>query len=176
MKKLLVLALVLSMATMANAGLVVSVSGPATLATNAVGTYTVSYTCSGLNNNNLVASDMDIVVDLGGIGGGVVVTTNVDTGLSYMGINSGTGNYESSLTNDVGDSDMGSPLFTFKLTAPASPGTAHVQLLENSFFDTDWNQITGGDLTLNGETVVVTPEPITVALLGLGGLFLRRRK
>jgi hypothetical protein len=46
-------------------------------------------------------------------------------------------------------------------------GTIYVDLQDDSTFA----EMANGPLTL-----VVTPEPITMALLGLGGLFLRRRK
>jgi len=57
--------------------------------------------------------------------------------------------------------------FTFDTTVPTllSWGSA-----------TDWHT-TGGSITLGDAVMVnVVPEPMTVALLGLGGLFLRRRK
>ena len=39
--------------------------------------------------------------------------------------------------------------------------------------DASWTTLVAGDL---GDLTIVVPEPITIALLGLGGLFLRRRK
>ncbi len=168
MKKLLVLALVLSMATMANAALTFTISGPDTLAQGAVGTYTVSYT-----GGTTLGTDFDIVSDLGTIGGGIIITTNRDVSLDYVGINSATPNYEVVILNDVAATDLGSPLFSFTLTAPMVSGTATISLVENSVLALDWSQIM--DSVYVSKTVLVTPEPITMTLLGLGGLFLRRR-
>lgn len=181
MKKLIVVLMVLSMATMANAALVLSISGPSSLLEGQVGTYTVSYSWNGMpstGSETLVSADTDIVSDLGSIGRGVILTTNRDTNLDIVGMDSLTGNYEVLLINDVANTDFGFPyqLFSFTLTAPAANGTAHIRLLENSYYDENWNQITSSDLILNGKTVTIIPEPITVTLLGLGGLFLRRRK
>jgi len=174
MKKLLVLALVLSIATMANAALTLTISGPTSVVTNSVTTYTIGYSLGGFNG--LVSADMDIVSSVGSIGGGAAITTNRDTVIDIIGINSSTGNYEISLTNDNLGTDLTSPLATFQFTAPSVTGLASVQLLENSFFDLNWNAITGSDLSLPTLSVHVIPEPMTLSILGLGGLFLRRRK
>lgn len=178
MKRVIVFLIVLSMATMANAALQLTISGPTSLAINAVSTYTVGYTMTGLANDNLVAADVDIVCTIGTIGGGVILTTNRDTLLDWTAPDELNGNYEVSIVNDIRGTDLGSPLFSFQYTAPAIVGGGYISLLENSFYDTDWNQITGADLILPSirQVLIGIPEPITFGLLGLGGLFLRRRK
>ncbi|MGD0553111.1 MAG: PEP-CTERM sorting domain-containing protein [Sedimentisphaerales bacterium] len=175
MKKLIVVLIVLSMASAANAMgvLVLTISGPDSLVTGATGTYTVGY-----SGAQILAADVDIVVDYGTIGGGVILTTNNDRALDWLGINCVSGNYEVSIVNDISMTDLGSPLFSFQFTAPSAippSGYAHISLIENAFFDLNWNQITGPDLFLNGKTVTI-PEPMTMGLLGLGTLFLRHRK
>jgi len=187
MKKLLVLALVLSIATIANAQLTITMSGPSTLAQGAVGTYTVGYSISGAwvtdaalgDDLAIVGADTDIKSTLGTIGGGAFLTTNIDTAVvSFIKTsNPITSNYQVALMNDVADTDLGSPLFKFTLTAPMANGTATIKLLENAYIDTAFDQITGLDLAAMPQmNVSITPEPMTIGLLSIGGLFLRRRK
>ncbi|MGA2070261.1 MAG: hypothetical protein ABSG97_02835 [Sedimentisphaerales bacterium] len=179
MKKLLVLALVLSMAAAANATLSISLSGPTTLEKNAVGTYTIGY--AGVTNFG--GYDLDIVSDQGaqpfGISGGAILTpaSNRDTGGDIVGINTTTSNYEISAENFTltGGTDMGSPLATFSFTAGSVVGIVNISLLENSdFFDNAANSL--GTADMPSMAVTITPEPMTMCLLGLGGLLLRRRK
>jgi hypothetical protein len=175
MKKLLVLALVLSMATLANAALTLTISGPDTLAVGATGTYTVSY-----SGATILGSDVDIVSDLGTIGGGVAITTNRDAGLDLIGPNPQGGNYEIAVINDVAATDFGAPFqlysFTLSTTGVAAGSVAHISLIDNAQLDLDWDQIMGGAMGTKAVTIGSTiPEPITMTLLGLGGLFLRRR-
>jgi len=174
MKKLLVLALVLSMATMASASLTLTISGSTQVALNSVTTYTIGYSLGGASA--LVSSDVDAIVDIGSIGGGAAITANRDAGLDNFGINSSSGNYELAIINDVTATDMGSPLMSFQFTAPGVAGLAHIQLLDNGQIDDSWNQIMDAVMpTLNVQVGSSIPEPITMTLLGLGGLFLRRR-
>ncbi|MGD0551737.1 MAG: PEP-CTERM sorting domain-containing protein [Sedimentisphaerales bacterium] len=174
MKKLIVVLIVLSLASAANAQLTLTISGPTSIATNAVGTYTIGYSISYLSNRTLIASDVDIICDLGTIGGGVILTTNRDTEYDWTATNPISGNYEVTIVNDIRATDLGSPLFSFQLTAPGTTGVATISLIENVFCNDNWDVIT--DAVLPTEVVTITPEPVTIGLLGLGVLFLRRRK
>jgi hypothetical protein len=185
MKKLLIFMLVLGMTSWANAVLTLSIGGADTMNPGETKTYTVSYVMVGLPNNALVSADQDILSTLGatvansGISHGVVITTNRDTVLDLVRENPLTHEYQVSITNDVAGTDMGSPLFSFDFTAPlsiTSPTVVTLSLYENSYFDAEWNMVTGSDLILNTKGVTIIPEPATIMLLGLGGLLLRRRK
>ena len=167
MKKLLVLALVLSVATMANAALQLTITGPSELATGATGTYTVGY-----GGDAILGSDVDVTGTLGTIGGGLAITSNRDAALDYFGINVASPNYECAIINDLAGTDMGSPLYSFTFTAGTVAGWATIALNDNAQLGLDWNTIVS---TMPAVQVHITPEPITMALLGLGGLFLRRR-
>ncbi len=69
--------------------------------------------------------------------------------------------------------DAGETIYSFTYTVPDAPGTtvdiagANVTV---SFLD--WSSAT----SLGAATLNITPEPMTIALLGFGGLFLRRRR
>jgi len=173
MKKLLVLALVLGMATMANAALTVSMSGPTSLNPGAAGTYTI--TSAGVN---LAGIDIDVVSDAGaqpwGISGGAVIAGNRVTTLDVAGINGATGNYELVAVND-GPAIITPPLFTFVFTAPMTTGVYTLSMNLNSAFD-EFFEDASVDAVMSPLAVTVIPEPMTMVLLGLGGLFLRRRK
>jgi len=191
MKKLLVLTLVLSMATVANAGLSFTLSGPTSLGLGATGTYTIGYSgMAGVGDGSLGGFDIDILnvnlsnVIVGTVGNGAIVAANQDTGYSVCQVDGAslsewgyTGLYEETgetitLATPV---DMGSPLATFQFTAPGTAGTVNLSLLLNSAFDIETDDVSTG-VTMGTVQVNVTPEPMTLAILGLGGLFLRRRK
>ncbi len=161
--------MILSMATVANAALQLTISGPEWILPGSSATYTVSY-----SGATLVGVDVDIVVDCGTIGGGVIITTNRDSALDFIGPNPVGGNYEIAIINDVADTDLGSPLFSFQVTSSVIYGVQTISLIENSFIDLNWDQILG--TTMPSRTIVLVPEPVTMGLLGLGGLFLLRRK
>jgi len=135
----------------------------------------------GTEGADCVAFDVDIISDSGdqpyGISDGVITQTNRNSAQDILGISGVTGNYRMSVVNDTAGTDLGSPIGTVVFTAPLETGTVALSLLENSFFDTGW-MMYGVDreaAIVEGMDVTITPEPITLALLGLGGLFIRRK-
>jgi len=173
MKKLLIFMLVLGMATMANASITLSISGPSELINGNTGSYTVSWT----GPNSLVSVDLDILTSdaNGSIGNVVIVAAPRDTVLDYIGAAlTGPDGNELMIVNDLNATPLSSNLFTFDVKAHKGTGSTTLSIVEWVFQDAAWNVITGN--TLNTKTVTFIPEPMTVALLGLGGLFLRRRK
>ncbi len=181
MKKLLVLALVLSLTTLANAALTLTIDGPDTLALGEVGTYTIGYT--GSASGALGGYDLDIISDQGaqpfGIDGGVILTptTARDTGADIVGINTLSGNYEVSAESFTMAAPvaMAAPLFSVNFTAGMTPGTANISLILNAAFDTLANDLFGETDASVVKMVTITPEPMTLGLLALGGLFIRRK-
>ena len=176
MKKLLILVMVLAMASFANATLV-SISGPSTLDEDATATYTVSYS----GTPTLGAADIDAVADLatkGTLSGGAVVATARDTNYDWVGtpMGSNSNGYELSALLIAAPTPLGSPLFTFVLTATGNVGDIiTLSMSENGFYDATAELVQIVGVTLSGLNVTITPEPMTIALLGLGGLLLRRR-
>jgi hypothetical protein len=173
MKKLLVLALVLSMATMANATLTMTISGATSVAVDGTQTYTIGYTGSP----ELPASvDVEVLVDnvaIGTIGNGVVICSNSDVALNWAAEVTAGQEWEEAAVQDLtAGVAIATPLFTIDPTGVAA-GTVTISLTENYIQDVLWNQIVGTNMA--SKAVLVTPEPFTMTLLGLGGLFLRRR-
>lgn len=166
MKKFLVLMMVLGMTSLVNAQLELSISGPDSLATNATGTYTVSY-----SDATILSADVDIVVDFGSIGGGIILTTNRDASLDFTGINPASGNYEVAIVNDVLATDLGSPLFSIVLTAPSvvpDGNKVTISLIENSFFDLSWNPITGTVMPTKQVTITSVIPKVTKCTVKAG--------
>jgi hypothetical protein len=179
MKKLLVLAMVLSMATIASAGLTVSITGPSQVDYGATAVFTLSYA----GDIPILGSDVDLVPSVGTVGGGVIVIPVASpartAALDILGANVITGDYQIGVMNDNSSTDLGSPIATFVYTAPLSGvggAGASITLVENSFLDLTWSVVSGAVLENANFTLgTLVPEPITMTLLGLGGLFLRRR-
>jgi hypothetical protein len=138
-KKIIVTAIftLLSISAAANAELVLTISGPSSIAVGGTATYSVSY-----SGASLAVMDVDIVVDdvLKGTISNVVVPGGP---IPFSTVTPITGGFEVSIVNDSGGT-LPSGLFTFDLTATGTAGQViHVSMLENSFFDLNWNQITG---------------------------------
>ena len=162
MKKLLVLMLVLCMASLANAGL--SLTGlPDTI--NVGESMIIGITSDDgaqyegfllMENNGLASYGATTIEGIAVPAAQVVYYgTTVDPTVDAYGIENSDTSITDLLTPGLG--------FTFEIVAGAE-GTVGFQLMNSQFA-----QIGSGTLT-------IVPEPISLAILGLGGLFLRRRK
>ena len=161
MKKLLIVMLVLAVASVANATL--SITAPATVDLGATATVTVS--------SDTAADSYIAYVDFTG---GVPLSNaqilaaagpNAKCTLSPYGY---AGYYEIAALDYTPPSDiLAGAHFTFDLISTGADlsTTYTVRLL-----DEDWATEIGS------VGIEVVPEPMTIALLGLGGLLLRRRK
>jgi len=177
MKKLLALVLVLGVASVANAGFILT--GPTTLDLGAAGNYSIStdianlalasfqLTTSGpaIENFAIVASPRDATAD-------AALSAAGWFGMSAV-FNGTTGQYTAPLTGT---------LATFTLKAPMVLGSFDITLKNDNSgggplggsFDTNFGSIDNvPDLVTR---CMVTPEPITLSLLALGGLVALRRR
>ena len=161
MKKILVLMLVLGMASMASAAL--TLSGPA----NAVTGTTVTFTLSA-DAESAAGGDYGYVY-AGGFSNVTMLPAMSDGDMSGTNYTAGTYTYFYFVGADS-PSDITAPFLaagdwlTFDMTAGAVGTSIDVSVVSFSGFD-------GDSLSIS-----VIPEPMTIGLLGLGGLFLRRRK
>ena len=186
MKKLVMLALVLSMASLATAGLEISIDGIQGLAGKS-GTIATPMTSASL--------DVYTADGFGAFTAGNLALIAVD---DTMGTIDGTGYTSPVAFNLVGQvedfASVANPagstgVFGGFFSAAAQPAG---QVLYDNII---WNALADGDTTIElweitdtgGDNWVLSalldsvvlnqvPEPMTMALLGLGGLFLRRRK
>lgn len=177
MKKLLVLALVLSMATIANAALVID--APATV-----------------NQGESITISLNAGTDVYEQGGFYLGISTTSVGGATIDIGSIIFNYLGNSNNaividdpDTSDSlGLVNPFTVITLADVPTPGQSSppvTGLLVSSITFTgvslgmvDLVVLSGADGSQMGagQIEVVTPEPVTVGLLGLGAMFLRRRK
>ena len=176
MKKVLVLALVLAVATMVSAGTVSFQASNTNVLVGEVVSITVIATgnCTniaipqilsdnaGLASNRALAAGFNQFPQVGTIvnAGNVLIT----------GISGATPFAFPPVPVLAGTS-----LYTFDYTVP-EVGAGTVITISGagslSFMFDDFSQTTG----MGSTSMTVVPEPMTIALLGLGGLFIRRRK
>ena len=168
MKKMLVLLLVLGVAGMASATL--------SLATNAISLtvadapVTVAATLDAATAAQAVESVVgNYAVNITGISMSIAAGSGVDPG--FVGISPVGGAYAGYVATNMGNpAGFGAGAEILLITIDGlAVGTYDINI-----WNTAWSaSSTDLEDTL---TVTVTPEPITMGLLGLGGLFLRRRK
>jgi hypothetical protein len=166
MKKLLILMLVLGLASMATAALVINING----------------SDPGGSGNIINGDEIQ------------VMSTNADTYLGYVFIK--TGSESGSLANGAFGSDYAGDQRSISAYSVTGYGAGYKIIAD--YLDTATPTVSGehfvmdfsgGSLSDTGVidlyhnltvvdsyTYTVVPEPMTIALLGLGGLLLRRRK
>lgn len=184
MKKLLVLFVVLALATSVSATdvYVDAESGGSNAITVLQGaTVVVDLTsntiCGGIGDTEegeagwWVTADVGITLPATGDFNDILDTVTSNSLTRLFAIYSGT--------SEIGV-PVGEPIFTFSLTAPSTNGDYDITVNYSATYAAFWDEgandryadlIAGTDLT-----ITVIPEPMTIALLGLGGLLLRRKK
>jgi len=163
MKKLLVLSLVLGIASLATAGMTISVDKDVLLP-GEVATVTISNDVSSNTLSYLV------VADDGSVGAvsnpTMLITLGALAGASpYTEAGFGTG-YEITTAADAPALPQAGQQWSFSFSS-ALEGISNIQLFDDNL---------GYDAPASAVQVTVIPEPATMALLGLGALVLRRKK
>lgn len=169
MKKLLVLMLVLGMASMATAGLSFATSSATILVggTTTVG-LTTDVAVAGGSLTNIVGYYAGSVASLS-VAGGAAVTPGMDT------VNAQAAPYVGYFQTIMGTTTAGGFLLDDEIVSATLTGLSAGTYTIYVYDGASWTSPPGptGSFTL---TVNAIPEPMTIGLLGLGGLFLRRRK
>jgi len=168
MKKLIVLMLVLGLASAANAALTISLD-PSGAAVLPAGNYDVDVVSNEddtpwelyVGVDNLTYGDITGVAKLAAAGEQATVTAIGDAGTMFD-------------IYRLVASDMSDPFDSVKMGTQFTvtvnfTGAAIGEDLKLVLMDANLNEV-------DSRTFLGVPEPMTIALLGLGGLFLRRRK
>ena len=174
MKKLLVLMLVLGLASTANAYIELRIGGsdaPTTLdvvagATATIQVYDDNTSQLGYIGYIIVESGGDGVLNAAVIESGAGSSAGA-TAYSYGGWGAGYTLTAMTIADDISTGLHFS--ITYDATGLSNGDSAVVSLWDGRTTPTAYAEVD----TMN---INIVPEPITIALLGLGGLFLRRRK
>jgi hypothetical protein len=176
MKKLLVLALVLSVVGLANAGLSIDyVDGKVVVSNDEsmLGGISVGVASDSIDITGAVLTLREGIppVAPAAVPAITVYTATELADFGIVGVNGGTvqlvwGDAETDPTK----ANPAGMWFSFDLAGYAK-GDASNYLVKLDLTDLDVNAL-GGE----GQSLFLTPEPMTMLLLGLGGLFLRKKK
>jgi len=172
MKKMLVLMMVLGLVSVANASVVISVSGPATIVAGTTASYAITLTGDDIGSFDL---DFGASNGLATTGNVAIVAAGRDAGIDYIGTDYITYDFEVVGASGIGGAITVGNLVTFDMTAGSTLGFFDL-MVANIWVDTPAGADANPTFNALSGIEIVVPEPITVALLGLGCLFIRRRK
>jgi hypothetical protein len=172
MKKVLVLVLVLAMTQLTWAGIATLQVNSADAASDYAPGTTVTieivydFTAGGMSMDSVDATAGSWSDPALNIGFDDVHVNGTVAGSSITGIGGSTG-------TSSADVAAGAVLWSAEFTVPELPSSSIVTISTSNFFvsPTDFSDMT---FETNALELHVIPEPITLALLGLGGLFIRR--
>jgi len=166
MKKVLVLMLVLGMASLANAGLVLTIGGNPAADMEVLAGTVLNFSLVSDTDSSL--SYIDVLQGGGAFTLGVVTQGSAvgDLGSVSQPYDNGIGAMEIVATQAWSSTGQAGLILTGTLTIDG-PEPVVVQL---------WDNAIGYDAPATTATISVVPEPATLAILGLGALMLRRKK
>jgi len=183
MKKLLVVLMVLTMATIANANLLISVNGNTDMSDTSFTLLKDQTANIDIESTIAEIADAPAFIVMTGIGTASFDLSNA-TNIISANVPPGTSVYFWS--GDPADGAVFADIAIPQNPVPALP--LNVALVDNMILTCtglgdvtlslymDRSTIGGVFQLMDTQVIHQIPEPITVALLGLGGLFLRRRK
>ena len=182
MKKFLVLALVLSMATMAQAGIVFQSS-----ATEVHPSDILTISLVTTNAEHVQGLELDAIVDGTSTLGTAATPLTLNSHFNFADpgylVNTGGAliKWVNASDTTVGGDYATGTLYTFLYHVPTVPASTYITI--NASDQTPYGNTVEIDFSdgssiysTQGVVIHVIPEPMTMGLLGLGGLFLRRRK
>jgi hypothetical protein len=188
MKKLLILAIVVSVASMASASIVLVASNPTPIKGETI-TMTIKTDASE------AVSTFQVGIIRDDVSGGLAATGTLHSGFTQntdvgyrgdvlgLGDDAGDIGYMSGAVNPpayITGTSVVLYTYTYTVSPSALPGVINFTIPDTSgspyFFTSQVGLYPSATVGISGTSVTVIPEPATIALLGLGGLLLRRRK
>jgi hypothetical protein len=195
MKKLLVLVMVLGIVASANAALKISVNGEVDVPDTEVALNQSDYVTLDITGDgqNPWAAPYMLIIGPGAINGGVILYPGTKTAYYDAEAKATEGGFATVQEylddfmlnqNITGLTDL-SAIELMDDTMPPAPLTG--KLVDGIIFHCEgpgdvlirlvgWDEVSGEMYDYDTQVIHQIPEPMTIALLGLGGLFLRRRK
>ena len=172
MRKFLIFMLVLSVASVANAGFVTLNGSGQSSTTVGLGAGTVTLYLQ-TTTADVMMEDVEWATSSGTLANGQYLIGSRNTDYDYAGAGTAAGRYEIVSGWDVTTTTFATNtnLVSFDVQYNFTGTDITITGYDVYSVDTGWNPLSAA---VAGHTLV--PEPMTIALLGLGGLFLRRRK